>query len=76
LRLLARISSHFFPPFQVNPFLLFLSYFTGPMPTMIWVAIIVELVKAILVGEGWEDFAVLMVLQVRFRGNRGPHPRV
>lgn len=33
------------------------------MPVMIWVAIIIELVKGILTGEGWEDFAVLMVLQ-------------
>lgn len=47
----------------MNPLLLFLSYFWGPMPCMIWVAIIIELVKAILTGEGWEDFAVLMVLQ-------------
>ena len=46
-----------------NPILMFLSYFTGPMPTMIWVAIFIELAKAILVGEGWEDFAVLMILQ-------------
>ena len=33
------------------------------MPIMIWVAIIVELVKGILTGEGWEDYGVLMVLQ-------------
>ena len=33
------------------------------MPTMIWVAIIIELVKAIIISEGWEDFAVLMILQ-------------
>lgn len=36
-----------------NPILMFLSYFTGPMPTMIWVAILIELSKAILIGEGW-----------------------
>ena len=47
----------------MNPLLLFLSYFWGPMPCMIWVAIIIELAKGILTGEGWEDFAVLMVLQ-------------
>ena len=33
------------------------------MPIMIWAAIIIELVKSILVGEGWEDFAVLTFLQ-------------
>ena len=48
---------------KVNPFLLFLSYLWGPMPAMIWAAIIIELAKSIAVGEGWEDFAVLMVLQ-------------
>ena len=42
---------------------MFLAYFWGPMPIMIWVAIIIELVKGILTGEGWEDFAVLMCLQ-------------
>jgi hypothetical protein len=33
------------------------------MPIMIWVAIIVELVKASFTNEGWEDFAVLLFLQ-------------
>ena len=47
-----------------NPILMFLSYFWGPMPGMIWVAIIVELVKGITIGEGWEDFGVLMLLQI------------
>ena len=49
---------------------MFLAYFWGPMPIMIWVAIIIELVKALITraqeggpGEGWEDFGVLMVLQ-------------
>jgi H+-transporting ATPase len=41
----------------------FLGYLWGPMPCMIWVAIIIELAKASLVGEGWEDFGVLMFLQ-------------
>jgi magnesium-transporting ATPase (P-type) len=48
---------------KVNPFLLFLGYLWGPMPCMIWAAIIIELAKSIAVGEGWEDFSVLMVLQ-------------
>ena len=30
---------------------------------MIWLAIIIELVKASTTGDGWEDFGVLMVLQ-------------
>ena len=47
-----------------NPIIMFLSYFWGPMPGMIWVAIIVELVKGITIGEGWEDFGVLMILQI------------
>lgn len=33
------------------------------MPAMIWLAAIVELVKASLGYGGWEDFAVLLVLQ-------------
>lgn len=36
----------------MNPLLLFLGYLWGPMPIMIWAAIIIELVKSILVGEG------------------------
>jgi H+-transporting ATPase len=51
------------PEKKVNPFLLFLSYLWGPMPIMIWLAIIIELAKAIAVGAGWEDFGVLMFLQ-------------
>jgi len=46
-----------------NPILIFLSYFWGPMPIMIWIAALVEVVKAATLGEGWLDFGVLMVLQ-------------
>jgi len=46
-----------------HPFLIFLSYFWGPMPIMIWIAAGVELAKASAGYGGWEDFAVLMVLQ-------------
>jgi H+-transporting ATPase len=57
---------------KVNPFLLFLGYLWGPMPCMIWAAIIIELAKSIAVGEGWEDFSVLMVLQfANATGERG-----
>lgn len=49
---------------EVNPFLKFLSYFWGPMPIMIWMAVIIELIKAIVKGDGWPDFGVLMVLQI------------
>lgn len=33
---------------KVNPLLMFLSYFWGPMPCMIWVAALVELIKGSL----------------------------
>jgi H+-transporting ATPase len=46
-----------------NPLLMFLAFFWGPMPCMIWAAIIIELSQAILTGEAWVDFSVLMVLQ-------------
>lgn len=46
-----------------SPLLLFLSFFWGPMPIMIWAAIIIELAQAILTGEAWIDFAVLLTLQ-------------
>ena len=48
---------------QVNPILRFLSYFWAPMPIMIWVAALVELIKASSTGEGWPDFVVLLILQ-------------
>lgn len=34
------------------------------MPIMIWVAVIIELAKACAGQGGWEDFAVLLVLQI------------
>jgi len=46
------------PEKKVNPCLVFLSYFWGPMPIMIWLAIIVEVIQ-----QSWEDFIVLMILQ-------------
>jgi H+-transporting ATPase len=49
---------------EMNPCLKFLTYFWGPMPVMIWIAIITELIKASITGDGWEDFAVLIVLQI------------
>jgi H+-transporting ATPase len=48
---------------KVNPILKFLSYFTAPMPIMIWCAAFVELIKASTTGEGWPDFTVLLILQ-------------
>jgi len=49
---------------EENALLQFLGYFWGPMPIMIWIAIIIEVVKAATTGDGWEDFGVLLVLQV------------
>ncbi len=46
-----------------HPLLVFLSYFWGPMPVMIWIASAIELAKASAGYGGWEDFGVLMVLQ-------------
>ncbi len=42
----------------------FLSYFWGPMPVMIWLAITIELVKGIISHRDWEDFGVLLALQI------------
>lgn len=42
----------------------FLSYFTGPMALMIWLACLIEVVKAVTTGDGWPDFAVLLALQI------------
>jgi len=47
-----------------NPILMFLSFFWGPMPIMIWVAIIIEFAQGIITGEAWIDFSVLLVLQI------------
>ena len=52
------------PEKRDNGIILFLSFFCGPMPCMIWVAIIIQLAKACIVGDGWVDFAVLCALQL------------
>jgi H+-transporting ATPase len=46
-----------------NKLLMFLGFFWGPMPVMIWAAIIIELIQAVLTGDAWPDFAVLCCLQ-------------
>lgn len=46
------------PETRVNPLLKFLSYFWGPMPGMIWAAILIEAVR-----QSWLDFGVLLLLQ-------------
>jgi H+-transporting ATPase len=51
------------PEKKRHPLLILLSYFWGPMPIMIWIAAGVELAKASAGYGGWEDFAVLMMLQ-------------
>jgi len=57
-RRLARDGPNMLPEKKVNPFLKFLSYFWGPMPGMIWAAILIELIRL-----SWLDFGVLMILQ-------------
>lgn len=47
-----------------NVCLEFLSYFWGPMPVMIWVSILVEVIKTGITGEGAEDIVVLVILQL------------
>lgn len=42
-----------------NEVLVFLSFFAGPMPVMIWLATLV-----VAFEEDWDDFAVLMTLQI------------
>mmetsp|Transcript_16190 Transcript_16190/g.16108 ORF Transcript_16190/g.16108 Transcript_16190/m.16108 type:complete len:90 (+) Transcript_16190:60-329(+) len=44
-RRLARDGPNMLPEKKVNPFLKFLSYFWGPMPGMIWAAILIELIR-------------------------------
>ena len=46
------------PEKSVNPFLKFLSYYWGPMPFMIWLAILIEGIR-----QAWPDFCVLLFLQ-------------
>ena len=42
----------------------FLSYFWGPMPIMIWLATVVEMVTSIFQSsEHWLDVGVLLLLQ-------------
>jgi H+-transporting ATPase len=48
---------------KVNPIIKYLSYFILPMPLMVWTAALIEVVKAAITGDGWPDFAVLMILQ-------------
>ena len=44
---------------KTNVFLKFLGYFWGPMPIMIWIASIIE-----LINESWPDLGVLLLLQL------------
>jgi len=58
-RRLQRDGMNELPEKTVHPLLKFLSYFWGPMPIMIWLAILVEGIR-----EDWLDFGVLFGLQV------------
>jgi len=58
------------PEKKVNPLLMFLAYFWGPMPIMIWAAAIIELGQSAAGLGGWDDFTVLMLLQFAERDRR------
>jgi len=73
-RRLAQYGPNELPETKKNPWLLLLEAFWGPMPIMIWIAIVVELIVGIVkvaqgktgaVGpdEHFVDFVVLMILQ-------------
>jgi H+-transporting ATPase len=57
-RRLERDGPNALPEIKVNPCLKFLSYYWGPMPIMIWIAIIIELAR-----QAWLDVGVLSFLQ-------------
>ena len=57
-RRLARDGPNALPEKKVNPILNFLKYYWGPMPWMIWIAIIIELIRLDFV-----DLVVLCILQ-------------
>ena len=57
-RRLARDGPNCLPENKQNPFLKFLSYYWGPMPCMIWIAIIIEGAR-----QDYPDFGVLLFLQ-------------
>jgi magnesium-transporting ATPase (P-type) len=62
---LERFGFNELPEKERNACLHFLSYFWGPMPCMIWVAMALELAQALSgSSEHWTDFAVLFGLQV------------
>ena len=50
---------------EVNMCVKFLSYFWGPLPIMIWIAMILEMAQALQPGHAdhWTDFGVLLALQ-------------
>lgn len=57
-RRLERDGPNALPEKKVNPILKFLSYYWGPMPFMIWAAIIIEAAR-----QAWPDLGVLLFLQ-------------
>ena len=51
------------PEKKKSKILMFLSYLWGPMPIAIWIAVIIEIIRAAIAKEDYEGFAVLLVLQ-------------
>ena len=57
-------------PRRRHPVLVFLSFFWGPMPCMIWAAIIIELAQGILTGDGARSAATAAAAASRARAPR------
>ena len=51
------------PDKKKNKIIMFLSYLWGPMPIAIWVAVIIEVIRAAIAQEDYEGFIVLLILQ-------------
>jgi H+-transporting ATPase len=51
------------PDKKRSKFVMFISYLWGPMPIAIWVAVIIEVIRAGIAKEDFEGFIVLLILQ-------------
>ena len=51
------------PEKKKSKIVMFLSYLWGPMPIAIWIAVIVEVIRAAIARDDYEGFVVLLCLQ-------------